>query len=86
MTDLQVTVPESVRSFIDEQSAAGKFNSPSELFIKLVEDAWRREAQAVLASKIREGLNSGEAIPVADEWSRQQRERLLATLPPGSLE
>lgn len=71
MTSIQITLPESANRFIEEQIATGKYESPSDVLVDLVEKARIHAAKEKLAELIREGMESGEGAEVTDEyWER----------------
>ena len=80
MTFLNITVPESVRTWIDEQVAKGGYETPSEFLCALLSDAQKRQAQDRLESLLLEGLDSGPPTEMtSDDWDRlkqRARERL----------
>ena len=84
MVELQITLASEASDFVNEQIAAGRYSTPSEVLNAIVEQARVREAKAKLAVLLKEGLDSGSPIEVTDEWLRQQRNELAAKLPPGN--
>ena len=80
MTTLNISLPESMRAFIDEQTNSGNYSTASEYVRALVREDQKRRAQEHLEALLLEGLESGEAqklTPADWEEVRQQvRERL----------
>ena len=74
-----VQLPDTAQSFIDEQVAAGRFASPSEFIVDLVEQARRKATIERVDQLLIEGLESGPPIEVdrdwwlqkADEWAKK---------------
>ncbi|PZV10657.1 MAG: type II toxin-antitoxin system ParD family antitoxin [Leptolyngbya sp.] len=64
---------------IDEQIATGKYSNASEYIYYLVEQEQERLAREQVEAMLLEGLESGEAIEVTDEWWQQKRDRLIAS-------
>ena len=76
MTTLNISLPDSMRTFIDEQIAQGGYSTASEYIRDLIRQAQKQAAQEKLDSMLIEGLASGESIEVTDEWWQEKQERL----------
>lgn len=76
MTTLNISLPDSMRAFIDEQIAQGGYSTASEYIRDLIRQAQKQAAQEKLDSMLIEGLASGEPIEVTDEWWQEKQERL----------
>jgi antitoxin ParD1/3/4 len=59
MTTITISLPESLKSFIDEQLATKGYGNVSEYLRTLLRDAQEREEEARLESLLLEGLASG---------------------------
>lgn len=68
MTTLNISLPDSMRTFIDEQIAQGGYSTASEYIRDLIRQAQKQAAQEKLDSMLIEGLASGKSIEVTDEW------------------
>jgi antitoxin ParD1/3/4 len=78
-TSLNISLPESMKSFIDAQVVREHHSSASEYVRTLVREAQKREAgQQKLEALLLEGLDSGSAEEVTPEYWRRQREDLEA--------
>ena len=77
MTTLNISLPDSMRTFIDEQIARGGYSTASEYIRDLIRQAQKQAAQEKLDSMLIEGLASGESIEVTDEWWQEKQERLI---------
>ena len=77
MTTLNISLPDSMRAFIDEQIAQGGYSTASEYIRDLIRQAQKQAAQEKLDSLLLEGLESGESIEVTDEWWQAKQERLI---------
>lgn len=77
MTTLNISLPDSMRAFIDEQIAQGGYSTASEYIRDLIRQAQKRAAQEKLDSLLLEGLESGEPIEVTDEWWQEKQKRLI---------
>ena len=80
MTTVNISVPDSMKTFIDEQVAKGGYSTTSEYIRQLLRQEAERVAQARLETLLLEGLDSGEAIKINDEWWQQKRIQLLERL------
>ncbi len=70
MTTVTISIPESLRAFVDHQLADNGFGNVSEYFRTLLRDAQAKENDARLQTLLLEGLTSGKDIPVTKEfWS-----------------
>ncbi|NJL53260.1 MAG: type II toxin-antitoxin system ParD family antitoxin [Hydrococcus sp. SU_1_0] len=76
MTTLNISLPDSMRAFIDEQIAQGGYSTASEYIRDLIRQAQKQAAQEKLDSLLLEGLASGEPTEVTDQWWQEKQERL----------
>jgi antitoxin ParD1/3/4 len=76
MTSMNVSLPDDMKAFVEEQIAREGFASASEYFSKLVRDAQRRRAKQSLEAKLAEGL-LGPAQPMTSkDWQALEQETL----------
>ena len=80
MTTVNISVPDSMKAFIDEQVAKGGYSTTSEYIRQLLRQEAERVAQARLETLLLEGLDSGEPIEINDDWWQQKRLQLLERL------
>lgn len=70
MTTVTISLPESLKAFIDAQLAAKGFGNVSEYFRSLLRDAQAKEEDARLEALLLEGLAS-KSLPLdKDFWKR----------------
>jgi antitoxin ParD1/3/4 len=75
MTTVTISLPESLKSFIDEQIATKGYGNVSEYFRTLLREAQAKEEDAKLEALLIEGLTSGEDIPLSRQfWSELRTE------------
>ena len=77
MTTLNISLPDSMRAFIDEQITQGGYSTASEYIRDLIRQAQKKAAQEKLDNLLLEGLESGKSIEVTDEWWQKKQERLI---------
>lgn len=81
MTSINISLPESMKNYIEEQIAQGSYSTTSEYFRELIQNDQKRKAQEHLETLLLQGLESGEATPMEEkDWQtiRQSvRERII---------
>jgi antitoxin ParD1/3/4 len=81
MNTLTISLPDSLRDFIEAEVRTKGYGNVSEYVRSLVREAQAREANARLESLLIEGLTRGKEIPLSsDFWSelRQDAAAILA--------
>lgn len=81
MTTLTISLPESLKDFIDREVQTKGYGNVSEYVRGLLRDAQAKEADARLEALLIEGLSKGEDIPLTpDFWSelKQDAAKILA--------
>ncbi len=76
MATMNISLPESLKGFIDTQVEQGGYSTSSEYIRELVREDRRRKLEQHLNSLLVEGLESGEPV-VADEAYWEARFRAL---------
>ncbi|MEM8642836.1 MAG: type II toxin-antitoxin system ParD family antitoxin [Cyanobacteria bacterium P01_G01_bin.54] len=67
---MNISLPETLRDYVDEQIEAGGYGTVSEYVRDLIRQDQRRKAKARVEALLLEGLDSGEATPMTDEdWA-----------------
>jgi antitoxin ParD1/3/4 len=75
MTTVTISLPESLKAFIDRQLATKGYGNVSEYFRSLLREAQKEEEDARLETLILEGLASGDDIPMTREfWTELKAE------------
>ncbi|NJM69079.1 MAG: type II toxin-antitoxin system ParD family antitoxin [Scytonema sp. RU_4_4] len=67
MKSMNISLPESMRTYVEEQVAKGGYGSVSEYFRELVRLDRKRKATEHVEAMLLEGLNSGTATQMTDE-------------------
>lgn len=78
MTPLNISLPETIQSFVEQQVELGGYSNVSEYILHLIlqEQAKASRIEALLL----EGLDSGEPIEVTDDWWEQKGVELMQGL------
>ena len=72
---MNISVPASVREWIDERVSEGGYGSASEYVRELVRQDRERHAMQRLEQQLLEGVASGPAVPMTTEdWKELRRE------------
>ncbi|RUM22066.1 type II toxin-antitoxin system ParD family antitoxin [Rhizobium vallis] len=82
MATVTISLPDSLKAFVESQMASKGYGNVSEYFRGLVRDAQERENEARLEALLLEGLASGNAMEATPTfWSdlRKEAAQLLAT-------
>jgi antitoxin ParD1/3/4 len=73
-SSLNISLPRSLKDYVEEQVRASGYSTPSEYMRTLIREDQRRKAQEKLEAMLLEGLSSGEPIEVDREfWERKRR-------------
>ncbi|MGA2608530.1 MAG: type II toxin-antitoxin system ParD family antitoxin [Terriglobia bacterium] len=68
MTTVTISLPESLKAFLERQLASKGYGNVSEYFRTLLREAQAKEEEARLEALLLEGLTSGEDIPLTKEF------------------
>jgi antitoxin ParD1/3/4 len=75
---LNISLPDQVQPFVEEQAIAAGFNSINEyIYHLIVREQERLDQQERIESLLIEGLESGEPIEATDDWWKQKRIQLV---------
>lgn len=77
-TSMNVSLPETMKEFVDEQVQSGGYGSASEYIRDLVRRDQKERTEARLETLLLDGLNSGEDIPLTPEFWEKLRTDLSA--------
>lgn len=76
MQSMNISLPESLKQFVDQQIAAGKYSSVSEYVRELIRDDEKRKAEDRLEALLLEGLESDESPLTSDDWASIRKDAL----------
>jgi len=77
MTSLNISLPRSMKEYIETQVQEGAFSTPSEYMRALVREDQKRQQQQKLEAKLLESLESGEPVDITPEFWEQRRQTLM---------
>jgi antitoxin ParD1/3/4 len=78
MTSLNISLPQSLKDYVERQVSAGGYSTPSEYLRELLRQDQKRRAEEDLEALLLEGLRSGDPIEVTPEYWEQKRRSLIA--------
>ena len=77
METVNIALPESLTSYVQERVSEGGYSSVSEYVSDLIQADRRRKAGERVDALLLEGLDSGEPIPVTPEYWEERKRRLI---------
>ncbi len=80
MSTLNISLPQSMRAFIEQQIAQGGYSTASEYIRGLIRGDQKRVAEKRVEALLLEGLQSGEPVEISDQWWEQKKADLLRRL------
>jgi antitoxin ParD1/3/4 len=78
MTSLNVSLPEPMKAFIEEEVKRGRFSTPSEFVRALVREKQDARMREELEQELLDGLRSGKPTAMTAKAWAAIRERVLA--------
>ncbi len=76
MTTMNISLPEALKAFVDERVSKDGYSTSSEYVRELIRVDQVRRAERELALLLREGLESGEGVPVNRAYWESKRKRV----------
>ncbi len=80
MSTLNVSLPDSMRAFIDRIVSEGGYSTASEYIRELVRGDQKRAVEARLEGLLLEGLESGEPVEISEAWWQKKKAELTERL------
>jgi antitoxin ParD1/3/4 len=75
MSTLNISLPDALRTYIEEQTRNGGYSTVSEYVRALIREDQKRKDQERLESLLLEGLESGEAQTISrEDWDEVRQE------------
>lgn len=77
MQTMNISLPDPLKEFVDEQVGSGRYSSVSEYIRELIREDEKQRAQSRLDAFLLEGLESGEATDFTkDDWKQMRAEAM----------
>ena len=80
MTSMNISLPEPLKQFVEEQVSKGGYSTASEYLRELIREAQRRKERLELEAKLLAGFQGSTSEMTADDWTAL-RERILTKNP-----
>jgi antitoxin ParD1/3/4 len=77
MASLNISLPQSLKDYVEEQIKANGYSTPSEYVRELLRQDQKQRAREKLETLLLEGLNSGDSIEISPEYWENKRKQLL---------
>ena len=77
MASLNISLPQSLKDYVEHQVSEGGYSTPSEYLRELVREDQKHKAEDRLETLLLEGLNSGEPIQITPEYWDNKRRQLI---------
>ena len=77
MTTMNISLPEPMRAYVEQQVAQGGYSTASEYIRQLVREDQKRAAKQRLESLLMEGIESGPSVEITDEYWAEKKAKLL---------
>jgi len=77
MASLNISLPQSLKDYVEDQVQNGGYSTPSEYVRDLLRQDQNRRAGQKLEALLLEGLNSGEPIEISPEYWESKRKQLV---------
>lgn len=75
MQTMNISLPDQLKQFVDDQVGSGRYSSVSEYVRDLIRDDERRKTQEKLEGLLMEGIQSGGSSEMrAEDWVEIRRE------------
>lgn len=76
MSTMNISLPDSLKEFVEEQVQAGGYTGTSDYIRELIRERRKAVAEDFLRGLIAEGMASGPTQPVTPEYWAEKRRRL----------
>jgi antitoxin ParD1/3/4 len=81
MSTMNISLPEALKQFVEQQAARAGYSSVSDYVRDLIRQERAREAERRLAELIQNGLESGAAVPIDSRYWAVKSARIRAPAP-----
>lgn len=77
MQTMNISLPDQLKEFVDDQVGSGRYSSVSEYVRELIRDDEKRKAHEKLETMLMEGIQSGEPTEMTrQDWADIRQEAL----------
>lgn len=77
MTSLNISLPQFLKDYVEEQVTGSGYSTPSEYVRELLRQDQKRRAQEKLEALLLEGIDSGKPIEITPEYWEKKRQQLV---------
>jgi antitoxin ParD1/3/4 len=77
---MNIALPESMKHFVQERVTAGGYSSVSEYVRDLIRADQKRKVEERIDTLLLEGMESGQPIPVTEEYWDEKKRKLTERL------
>lgn len=78
MATMNISLPDNLRIFVEEQVKEGGYSTASEYFRELIRTDQQRKAKQKLEELLLAGLESGQPIPITTDYVNEKLAKLVA--------
>jgi antitoxin ParD1/3/4 len=78
MTSLNISLPQSLKDYVEQQVESGGYSTPSEYVRELLRRDQDGRSEQKLEALLLAGLNSGEPIEITPEYWEKKRRQFVA--------
>ena len=80
MASLNISLPQSLKDYVEDRVSVGGYSTPSEYLRELLRQDQKQRSEEKLETLLLEGLESGEPIEISPEYWEKKRKRLMERL------
>ena len=77
MATMNISLPDQMKDFVENQVSDGGYSTVSEYFRELVRKDQKQKAQEKIEALLLEGLESGKPLAVSPEHVKARRDELI---------
>lgn len=77
MASLNISLPQSLKEYVEDQVSSGGYSTPSEYLRELLRQDQKQRAEQKLEALLLVGLTSGDPIEIAPEYWERKRAQLI---------
>lgn len=77
MTSLNISLPETLKKYVEQQTEQGGYSTPSEYVRQLLREDQKRRTEEKLEALLLAGLKSGKGVEANEEYWQKLRQRIF---------